>query len=209
MSLAPTNAIIPLRLNARVAVDKTSTLQESDSTSRLTRGLAGADDGAFREFHTRYFDRLYRFLLVVARGQEDEAREALQQTLVRVARYARVFNSEEAFWAWLKAVARSAARDAGRKRSRYEQLLRAFAWRRECEADPAPDGSAYLESLLEENLARLSIFDRRMLEAKYIEGFSVKDLAADAGLSEKAVESRLTRLRQQVRESLLRELHSS
>ena len=41
--------------------------------AELTRRLAGHDEEAFREFHARYFDRLYQFLLVVARGQEHEA----------------------------------------------------------------------------------------------------------------------------------------
>ena len=57
----------------------------------------------------RYFDRLYQFLLVVTSGRDDEAQEALQQTLLRVVKYVRAQESEEMFWSWLKAVARSAA----------------------------------------------------------------------------------------------------
>src|SRR6185295_663528 len=93
------------------------------SVAELTRRLAAHDEEAFREFHTRYFDRLYQFLLVVARGQEHEVQEALQETLLRVARHARVFDEEEAFWCWLKTVARNAARDGGRKQRRYVTLL--------------------------------------------------------------------------------------
>jgi DNA-directed RNA polymerase specialized sigma24 family protein len=93
----------------------------------LTRRLAAGEEDAFREFHAQYFDRLHEFLLVVARGQEHEAREALQETLVRVARRARTFDDEDAFWCWLKAVARNAARDAGRKRTRCCKLLPALS----------------------------------------------------------------------------------
>ena len=63
--------------------------------AELTRRLVARDEDAFREFHTLYFDRLYQFLLVVARGQEHEAQEALQETLLRVARSPRVFDNEE------------------------------------------------------------------------------------------------------------------
>src|SRR2546421_10268749 len=98
-------------------------------TTRLTRALAKGDEGAFREFHGLYFDRLYRFLIVVSRGQEHEAQEALQETFLRVCRYARPFETEEAFWSWLKTVARNAARDGGRKQSRYLALLQRFALR--------------------------------------------------------------------------------
>src|SRR5262245_11289777 len=94
----------------------------------LTRRLAARDEQAFTEFHGRYFDRLYRFLIVLTRGHEQEAEEALQQTLLRVIRYARPFDSEEAFWCWLKAIARSTVRDAGRKQQRYSALLQRFAF---------------------------------------------------------------------------------
>ena len=57
----------------------------------LTAGIRAGDEESFREFHQLYFDRLYQFLLVIARGNEDEARDALQETLLRVVRYARKF----------------------------------------------------------------------------------------------------------------------
>jgi hypothetical protein len=93
----------------------------------LTRGLAAGGDDAFREFHRCYFDRLYRLLLVLCRGEETEARDALQDTLCRVARHARPFDREDVFWCWLVALARSAVRDAGRKRHRYWKLLADYA----------------------------------------------------------------------------------
>ena len=84
---------------------------------------------------------LYQFLLVVSRGQEHEAREALQEMLLRVARSARVFDDEEAFWCWLKAVARNAARDGGRKQRRYLALLERFSLRRRTIEHETSDGA--------------------------------------------------------------------
>jgi len=40
--------------------------------------MAGGDEMAWRMFYNAYFDRLWRYLLVVAAGNEDTAREALQ-----------------------------------------------------------------------------------------------------------------------------------
>jgi len=169
----------------------------------MTQGLAAGDEGVFREFHAAYFDRLYEFLLVVARGQEDEAQEALQQTLLRVLRYARVFESEEVFWSWLKVLARSASRDAGRKRHRYWALLERFALfrRTEIQAPQVPQEDS-LRATLEEGLEELEATDRRLIEGKYLDGATVKELGAQTGLSDKAVESRLVRLRRQLRERL-------
>src|ERR1051325_8603262 len=173
----------------------------------MTRRLAAGEEAAFREFHERYFDRLYQFLLVIARGQEHEAQEALQETLLRVVRYARAFETEDAFWCWLKVVARSAARDGGRKRRRYLALLETFAlrWRQQRSGADNAD-SRSLRAMLGESLDELTPGDRRLIEGKYLEGAAVKDLSAAAGLTEKAVESRLLRLRRQLRERLLKKL---
>lgn len=193
----------PLSTNA---VEKSADSSAAASeTARLTRRLAAGDDSAFREFHAKYFDGLYRFLLVVTHGQEQEAQEALQQTLLRVVRYVRIFESEEIFWGWLKAVARSAARDGNRKHQRYCALLHRFAM------EP-PDLSRKKEEetrllcLLDESLAELEPGDRQLLEAKYMEGFTVRELCAHTGLTEKGTESRLDRLRRVLRKRILKKL---
>jgi len=197
------NTLLALPLTETKAVDEGSRHETSGAVVLMTQGLAAGDEGAFREFHAVYFDRLYQFLLVVARGQEDQAQEALQQTLLRVLRYARPFESEEVFWSWLKALARSAARDAGRKQHRYWALLERFALFRRAEVQ-APEGPEEdsLRATLEESLEELDPADRRLIEGKYLEGATVKELCAQTGLTEKAVESRLARLRRQLRERL-------
>jgi RNA polymerase sigma-70 factor (ECF subfamily) len=197
LSTLTANLSFALRLtgNKTVAEDSTSQPASAD-VALLTRRLAAGEEAAFREFHARYFDRLYQFLLVVARGQEHEAQEALQQTLLRVLHYVRVFESEETFWSWLKMLARSAARDAGRKQHRYAVLLQRFAlhWR-DFAAEPSPGESNQLSIILEESLKELDANDRHLIEGKYLEGASVKELSANTSLTEKAVESRLLRLR--------------
>jgi RNA polymerase sigma factor (sigma-70 family) len=169
--------------------------------------LAAGEEAAFREFHAQYFDRLHQFLLVVARGQEHEAREALQETLVRVARHARAFDDEDAFWCWLKAVARNAARDAGRKRTRYAALLQTFAnfVRPATPASPTADDDR-LTAVIDECLAELAADDRALLQGKYLAGATVQELSAREGLTPKAVESRLLRLRRDLRARVLAKL---
>ena len=180
----------------------------SDDFAAFTRRLAAHEEEAFREFHARYFDRLFQFLLVVERGQEHAAQEALSETLLRVARRARVCADEEEFWCWLKAVARNAARDGGRKESRYRTLLgKFFTHTRADEIETRTAEEAQLKSLLAETLDELTPAERELVEGKYLDGAAVRELSADAGCTEKAVESRLLRLRRQLRERLLNKLH--
>lgn len=86
---------------------------------------------AWRTFHHAYVDRLWRYLLVVAGGREDTAREALQGALVRAVRHIKVFEDETVFWSWLTVLARSAlATMPGRAAviSRFSAASRISPW---------------------------------------------------------------------------------
>ena len=175
----------------------------------LTRRLAAGDEAAFREFHALYFDRLYRFLLVVARGDVSAAQDALQETLLRVVRHARPFDDEEIFWGWLKGIARNVARDGSRRHRRYRAVLERFTfWRSAVDSLGGARDEEELRGLLRESLAELTEEDRQLIEGKYLRGDAVVELATNAGLTEKAVESRLGRLRHRLAETLLAKLRA-
>ena len=61
------------------------------ATAALTGRLLKGDEDAYREFFDTFAPRLFGYLFVLCRGNEEQAREILQQTLIRVARYIRVF----------------------------------------------------------------------------------------------------------------------
>jgi RNA polymerase sigma factor (sigma-70 family) len=59
-------------------------------------------------------------------------------------------------------------------------------------------------SLGSEALEQLSPEDANLLRLKYYEGWTVDEIAAQAGATPKAIENRLARLRQCLREVILR-----
>jgi RNA polymerase sigma-70 factor, ECF subfamily len=172
----------------------------AELTSRMVKG----DEMAYRLFYDEYFERLRRYLLVVTSGNEDATREALQSALVRVVKHIKRFSTEGEFWGWLTILARSALFDQTRKRKRYWNLLERFTRHTEIEqaADTA-DPDAKLMALLEQNLATLPNDEKELLESKYIEGASVRELAEGFQTTDKAIESRLVRIRRKLRDSLL------
>lgn len=141
----------------------------NDGTWQLTSRLAAGEEDAFREFHDIYFGRLFRYLLVLTRGKEEEAEEALQETFCRVARYIRPFATKEVFWCWLTRLARSAVRDGGRKRLRYFNLLEKYFHRwLPLTASSKEEEENILEKALEVCLTQLQESDRALVEAKYL-----------------------------------------
>jgi RNA polymerase sigma-70 factor (ECF subfamily) len=151
---------------------------------------------------------LWRYLLVVSAGDEQASREALQSALVRVVRHIRVFPDDASFWGWLTVLARTSLSDQNRGRRRYLAFLDRFTRHAEVEQSlpVEPEVNAMLLNLLKTNLASMPTDERALVEAKYFDRRSVRDIACELGTSEKAVESRLTRVRQKLKLALLETL---
>ena len=173
--------------------------------------MAGGDEMAWRTFYNAYFDRLWRYLLVVTAGNEDTAREALQSALVRVARHVKTFPDEPVFWSWLTVLARSAFADETKKQRRYLSFLDRFTGHSGTELDGTGDVLAndQLKNLLERHVALLPPDERTIVEQKYFARRSVREIAEEMQTTEKTVESRLSRIRKKLKDAVLAELNES
>lgn len=192
---------LPIAHPARMPADESSALRD------LTVGLARGDDAAWAQFHCDYGPGIFRQLLGATHGDHDLASEALQQTYLRVARHARPCDEPPVFVGWLRVVARSALNDCFRRRRSFWDLLRRGG--PELLADPESADSASesrLSSALDHALEELTESDRTLLKEKYFTGTDVRSLASQLGISPKAVESRLTRARAELRRRMLQHL---
>ena len=171
-----------------------------DDAARLSARLVAGEEAAWCEFHAQTFDRLLRYLLSAAHGDEDAAREALQSAYVKCVRHVRRFESAEAMWGWLAQIARGCLIDLARRRSRYTALL-ARLEKESASGGAAPDAR---EEHLAASLAQLAPAERSLLAARYTAGQPVAEIAAALGTTPKAVESRLARLRGRLRACLTR-----
>jgi RNA polymerase sigma-70 factor, ECF subfamily len=170
--------------------------------------MVAGDEAAYRIFHDAYVPRLFRYLLVVTAGDEEAAREALQAALVRVVRHVKVFPEETRFWNWLTVLARTALADQRRKRSRYLAFLDRYTEHARVEVSVGNDSEAdaRLLALLELGVQSLPTDERELVERKYFRNQSVREIAADVQATEKAVESRLMRVRRKLKDILLKAL---
>lgn len=177
------------------------------SVPDLTAAIARGDEAAFTVFHRLYWKRLYAWLMVLTKGNESLAADLAQTTMVRAASRLRRMDSQEALWGWLRRVARNAFIDACRSVGRGPQLVE---WREDSSAAAEKfrdesDGATVFAAL-EEALQALTTDDRNLIEQTYFNGRKQADLAGELGLSLKALESRLTRLRHKLRRIVLTSL---
>jgi RNA polymerase sigma-70 factor (ECF subfamily) len=166
-----------------------------------TRAIQRGDAAAFSRFYDLYSFRIYKYLLVLAHGDEHEAQEVCQLTLIKLAKRFQALEDEEQLWAWVRAVARNAFLDRCRARRRRGQILPLDAAPSDPEPGDAPEH--HLSQLVREALADLPADECELLQAAYVDERPLQELADASRLTYKAIESRLGRLRQKLRQKLL------
>lgn len=190
-----------------IGMESGSTEQPAERALAVwTRLLAGGDDEAWRWFHGRYYLALLRYAAHRS-GDASAASEIVQQAYLRIARHAKPFAIERDFTGWLCCVVRCTAVDHTRHIARRSLLAEKFAhWRA---AQPGPDSdwqasASHTAALTDEALAKLPAEDAALLRRKYCDGSTTDELAIELGATAKAIEHRLARLRERLREIILR-----
>ncbi len=171
----------------------------------LTAALRAGNEGAYCWLHAQWNGRLSRYCYALAAGDAALAQEIAQATYLRIVRHMRVLPNETALWNWMARAARSAMQDQRRTGGRYRRALARFAdWLSRKPVVAASGMEARLESALESALAQLSDEDRSLISDRYFDHQTLDELAIGRGLSARAVEGRLARLRSRLHE-LIRE----
>ncbi len=170
----------------------------------LTRAARKGDAQAFCRVYDLYSFRLYKFLLMLTRGDENEAREISQAVFIKLARSCKVFEDERRLWTWLCVLAKNTFIDNCRARQRRARFLPLETMPEE----PSSPGHAEdrLSEILVSALSALAPADRELLQAAYVDERPLQELADGTGQSYKAIESKLGRLRQKLKEHLLKKL---
>jgi RNA polymerase sigma-70 factor (ECF subfamily) len=179
----------------------------------LARSAAvGARDAqAFRALYDATYERVRRFLLVLARGREELARDAIQETFLRVLKHAHPLPDDAALWRWLFRVARTALIDLLRRERRWQPSAAGAHEALALEAAEGEDEATQARLLAALDRARLRLPDeeRTLLDAHYLDGVPQGTLATAGDTTRKAVETRLARIRKRLKVLLLDELRDA
>ena len=174
---------------------------------QLVKALLKGNERAFEQFFDENFPRLYRFAAARLGNDPDAARDvvqaALSQALIKLSSY----RGESALFTWLCAICRNEVADWVRRNARYreyivltedDETIRA-AVDSLADARMNDPRNVYqrteLARLVQVALDRLPPRYADALEWKYIQGHSVKEIAARLGVTVEAAQSLLARAR--------------
>ena len=175
-----------------------------DPDKDLQRGMAAGRDEAFRQFFDRYFPRVYRFCS--RRLDEDAAEEVTQTVMINAVRNIATYRGEASLFTWLCQIARHEVSAHYRRQQRRRDVVLIDdneAVRAELEslsADPdlTPQGMAdrrQAQEVVQLILDHLPGDYGRILEWKYMEGYSIDEIAGRLATTPVAVQSMLARAR--------------
>lgn len=172
---------------------------------RLVKQLLAGDQRAFDRFFEENFARLYRFAMVRLSDDPEGAREVVQITLTRAVRKLHQYRAESALFTWLCAICRNETSDWLRRQVRYREHIVLYEDHPEIQAAvdsfqiPAEDNpeKQYQRSeamrMIQVALDRLPAKYGNVLEWKYVEGYSVKEISAKLKIGPEAAQSLLSR----------------
>ncbi len=174
----------------------------------LLLAARAGDARSIDELLTRHEQQIFRFGLRMC-GNEDDAREVLQETLLAAFRSLHKFRGEAQLSTWLYQIARSFCMKS-RRRSTGEPQRMASIEQREAQSTPAPDATPDLRAharemgeLLQAAILSLSESQREIIVLRDVEGLSAEEAAQVVGIEVGALKSRLHRARAELRERLV------
>lgn len=128
-----------------------------------------------------------------------DAEDIVQETLISVYDSLPLFKGRAAFFSWCCGIAKHEVADFYRKKKLKQVVFSHLPWLKELVSEALGPELAFQEletkKRIVKTLKHLSEGYSQILRLKYVEGLSMRQIAAELNLTVKAVESRLTRAR--------------
>ena len=181
-------------------------LAEGSDAEVVALALIGRQD-AYRELLARYREPIYRFIRA-STGDAQEALDLTQDTFIAAFSALDGYDRSRPLLTWLRRIALNKCRDWARRRAVRSFFTRAAPMEdglAVAAEQPLPDAEAFDRAELAhvmQAMARLPHRLREVLVLRTVEGLSQAEAAEVLGVSEKAVETRLYRARQQLAREL-------
>jgi len=193
-----------------VPLDRHTDVTVVDPDAECVGKVKAGDLDAFEELMNRHSQRVYRTLVGIL-GNPDDARDAMQDTFLKVFQHLPGFEGRSKFSTWLVSIATNTAIQRLRERRPMESLdesgpddegfrpRQVQAWT----DDPEQLYSqAEMRSLIENGVMKLPIKYRVVLMLRDIEQLPIEEAASALGLGIPAIKARLLRGRLMLREAL-------
>ena len=155
----------------------------------LIRRIREGDSGAVAELYQRYAPVVWRYIYARIRRDAHAGQDVLSETFLAAIRALRNGKTTPNVAGWLTGIARNKTADRHRQREKSATT----------DAEPATQDTSSASDVVADVLDALPDEERVILEWKYLDRCTVREIAERLGRTEKAVEALLYRARKAFR----------
>ncbi|MGH2830300.1 MAG: RNA polymerase sigma factor [Actinomycetota bacterium] len=163
----------------------------------LLRAVAAGEPDAVRTLMDSHVPVVYGFVLARVGGNEGVAEDIMQETLIEGVRSAQSFRGDSSLSTWLCTIARRRVARHWERERRYAETAAAIPIRND-----EPHVVIDLRDEVLRALGNLTPLHRQVLVLKYLDEFSVEQIATEVGRPRVQVQSLLQRARDALRRQL-------
>jgi RNA polymerase sigma-70 factor, ECF subfamily len=162
----------------------------------------GADTDALRRLWDQHAAALWRYAWRLT-GDRAHAEDVVQETLLRAWQHPQVLNNGQSPRGWLFTVARNLVIDDRRSARFRNEAMSSDGSGPPERAGPDEQTGAVNRALIGDAMAQLSTEHRAVVGLSYYQGWTTAQIAADLGIAEGTVKSRLHYALRGLRQALL------
>jgi RNA polymerase sigma-70 factor (ECF subfamily) len=161
-----------------------------------------ADAKALKRLCDQHAAALWRYAWRLT-GDRARAEDVVQETLLRAWQHPRILNNGQSPRGWLFTVARNMIVDEWRSARFRNEVMSPDGW--DLPESPGPDEvtRALNRALVSDAMEQLSTEHRAVVARSYYRGWTIAQIAADLGIAEGTVKSRLHYALRELRRALL------
>jgi len=161
-----------------------------------------ATEWNLESFFHEFYPKIHRFVSIASGDPPEEVDDLVQETLLAAWRDRDSFRSESSIDTWILSIARNRVRKRYRKEGRRKEIRETIAALGSMESQEIPEEVLRAREtgrLVRSALDRLDPDYAEVLILKYLEDRKVAWIAEKLGETEKAVEGRLSRAKEELR----------
>lgn len=163
----------------------------SYSDEQLLQAIGRGDNASFDCLYGRYADKLYRYFFRLL-DDATKAEDFLQDLFLKVLHATHTFDPKYAAKTWLYSIATNMCRNEWRNTTNRQRLMTGFdPWEHEGQGVPESMDARRKALVLHQLMAALEPENREILQLRFQQDMSIREIAAITGLPEGTVKSRI------------------
>ena len=182
-------------------------MKRKEKNQAIVQTVLKGNPSELKAFFDEYFPRLYRFTISRVSGDQEVAKEVVQNAFSKIMLNIHKFKGEASIFTWMCSICRNEIADFMRKQTRFDAVIELHGSSPELDSAADPSSSQAADKpdamyegqqkalLIHETLDRLPDKYGDILEWKYVEGLPVSKIAERLGLEHSAAQSLLYRAR--------------